>query len=160
MGPLKKTARAIARSGLRTALVIVTGRNKKLKEELQEMVWPIPTFIYGFVREMPDFMRAADILVTKAGPGTISEAFNAGLPLILYSRLPGQEDGNVAYVVTEGAGVWAPNPELIVDALRGWIRNPELRLRAVGSCQRLARPNAAHDIAGLVAEMAGVRVVG
>ena len=86
----------------------------------------IPTKIYGFVREMPEFMRAADILVTKAGPGTISEAFIAGLPMILYSRMPGQEDGNVTYVVEKGAGVWAPEADLVVDTLRSWLEQPGL----------------------------------
>ena len=47
---------------------------------------------------MPDFMRASDFIVTKAGPGTIAEALNAELPIILYSKLPGQEDGNVTFV--------------------------------------------------------------
>jgi len=99
MGPLGKTARAIATSGLDVGLVIVTGRNQRLKAHLQSLDWPIPVHIYGFTKEMPDFMRAADILVTKAGPGTIAEALNAHLPIILYARLPGQEDGNLTFVV-------------------------------------------------------------
>jgi 1,2-diacylglycerol 3-beta-galactosyltransferase len=66
---------------------------------------------------------AADVLVTKAGPGTICEALNAGLPMALYSRLPGQEEGNIDYVCKNGAGVWAPHPECIVAALRNWVEN-------------------------------------
>ncbi|WP_040583029.1 glycosyltransferase, partial [Sedimentibacter sp. B4] len=61
--------------------------------------------LYGFTTEMPQFMAASDMLVTKAGPGTISEAFISGLPLVLYARLPGQEDGNVSYVEKLRAGV-------------------------------------------------------
>ena len=113
MGPIDKVARAISNARLSAGLVIVTGRNQKLKRQLEVSEWFVPTFIYGFVREMPDFMHSADILLTKAGPGTISEAFITGLPMILYSRIPGQEDGNVSYVVDEGAGVWAPEPDQI-----------------------------------------------
>lgn len=156
MGPLEKTAHAIAETCTRAALVVIAGRNQNLKARLQAYEWPIPTFIYGFVREMPDFMRAADILVTKAGPGTISEALIAGLPMVLYSRLPGQEDGNVAYVVSEGAGVWAPRPEKIVSALQTWIQNPDQRHQAAMACRRLARPKAARQIAHLLAEKVGV----
>jgi 1,2-diacylglycerol 3-beta-galactosyltransferase len=152
MGPLEKTARAIAQ-GCRTAtLVIIAGRNKPLKERLESLDWPIPTFIYGFVREMPDFMRAADFLVTKAGPGTISEALIAGLPMVLYSRLPGQEDGNVKYVVSEKAGVWAPRPAQIVAAIERWLKDPDAHARAVSACKRLARPHAARQIARILAE--------
>ncbi len=156
MGPLKKTAQAIALSGLPVALAVIAGRNKHLKDSLENMEWPLPTYIYGFVREMPDFMRAADVLVTKAGPGTISEAFNAALPIILYSRLPGQEDGNVSYTVSEGAAVWAPTPEEIVSALEVWIKHPETRLKAQEACRRLARPRAAHDIAAILAHRLGI----
>lgn len=151
MGPLEKTARAIATSHLPAALVIITGRNKELRSRLEAQHWLLPTMIYGFVRAMPDFMRAADILVTKAGPGTISEAFIAGLPLVLYSRLPGQEDGNVTYVTSNGAGFWAPHPQLVVAALRQWIDHPERCRRAAAASRRLARPEAARTIARILA---------
>jgi 1,2-diacylglycerol 3-beta-galactosyltransferase len=157
MGPIKRTAYAIAESGMEASLVVVTGRNQGLKASLEASDWPQPTFIYGFVREMPHFMLAADILVTKAGPGTISEAFNAGLPLVLYSRLPGQEDGNVYYVVSEGAGVWAPTPDLIVSAVKNWIENPEKRKQATAASRRLARPQAASEIAKILINQIGVK---
>ncbi len=72
MGPLGKVARAIDASGLDVGLVVVCGRNEKLKASLQALTWDNPAFIYGFTRELPDFMRASDIIVTKAGPGTRS----------------------------------------------------------------------------------------
>lgn len=156
MGPLEKTARAIAQARLPASLVIVAGRNQALKARLEALSWPIPTFIYGFVRAMPDFMRAADFLVTKAGPGTISEALIAGLPMVLYSRLPGQEDGNVSYIVSQGAGVWAPHPDQIVAELRAWLDDPARRQAAVAACQRLARPDAARQIAHILMETLGV----
>lgn len=156
MGPLEKTAQAIARAQFPAALAIVTGRNRNLKDRLESQNWPLPVFVYGFVREMPDFMRAADILVTKAGPGTISEALIAGLPMVLYSRLPGQEDGNVTFVVSEGAGVWAPQPDEIVSVLKTWINYPEQYQQAARACKRLARPQAAREIAALLAEWVGV----
>ena len=118
----------------------------------------MPTFIDGFVSDMPDYMAAADILVTKAGPGTISEALNAGLPLVLYSRLPGQEEGNVTYVVEEAAGVWAPHPDLIVSVLQNWIEHPEQRAKAVAACRRLARPHAARQIARTLAAKIGLDI--
>jgi 1,2-diacylglycerol 3-beta-galactosyltransferase len=92
-------------------------------------------------------MNAADIILTKAGPGTISEAFTAGLPIILYSRMPGQEEGNVDYVVEKGAGVWAPYPEQVVTALRYWIDHPDERKKTARTSKKLARPDASRDIA-------------
>jgi 1,2-diacylglycerol 3-beta-galactosyltransferase len=136
MGPLEKTAVAIADTNLPITLVIIAGRNVELKQRLEARQWPMRTLVYGFVHRMPDFMRAADILVTKAGPSTITEALNAGLPMILYSRLPGQEDGNVDYVLSEGVGLWAPKTSYIVSALQSWITHPkQLELAAEACCQ-------------------------
>ncbi|MGC8856238.1 MAG: MGDG synthase family glycosyltransferase [Anaerolineae bacterium] len=153
MGPLGEVARAVDDSGLDLGLVIVTGRNQRLKAELEAQTWENPTFIYGFTREMPDFMRAADFIVTKAGPGTIAEALNAHLPIILYAKLPGQEDGNVTFVQEEGAGVWAPTPQLVVKTLTRWICRPQERERVVENCHRVARPDAARLIARSLAEI-------
>ncbi len=155
MGPLGKTARAVAASGLDLSLVIVTGRNQRLKAHLESLDWPIPVHIYGFTREMPDFMRAADVLVTKAGPGTIAEALNAGLPIILYAKLPGQEDGNVTFVVKERVGVWAPSPKQVVEVLTRWVQRPDVRQRYANHCLQAARPDAARQIARSIAELLG-----
>jgi 1,2-diacylglycerol 3-beta-galactosyltransferase len=156
MGPLQQVAESIAEEHLPLTMVIITGRNEKLFSRLNARNWPMPTFIYGFVRQMPEFMRAADILITKAGPGTISEALNAHLPMILYSRLPGQEEGNVSYVVSEGAGVWAPKTDELVQSLKAWIKNPELRKQASLACSKIARPQAANQIAEILAQRIGI----
>ena len=158
MGPLGRTAVAIDRADLAASMVIITGHNTKLRAKLEKRSWNMPTKIYGFVHEMPQFMQAADMLVTKAGPGTISEAFIAGLPLILYSRIPGQEEGNVSYVVDKGAGVWAPEADQVLDTIRSWLSNPaELRHTAWNSKQ-LGRPNASRRITELIAQRVGLPV--
>jgi 1,2-diacylglycerol 3-beta-galactosyltransferase len=147
MGNLERHAMAINHSNLPIQLIIVAGRNQPLKTKLENQKWNMPTRIFAFVKEMPEFMQASDILITKAGPGTISEAFIAGLPLILYSKMPGQEDGNVGYVTNQGAGIWAPNPDQLVECLINWINHPEeLKMVALRSTQ-LAKPNASRDIA-------------
>ena len=156
MGPLAKTAQAIDASGLNIGLVIVCGRNQSLKASLEAHKWENPALIYGFTRDMPNFMRAADFIVTKAGPGTIAEALNAELPIILYSKLPGQEDGNVTFVEEEGAGVWAPNPQDVVRALTRWISRPELRQKVIENCRRAGRPEAARTIAHIIGEKLGL----
>ncbi len=157
MGPLGAIAAAIAEADLPDlALVIVTGRNARLKSALESKIWPLPTFIYGYTREMPDFMRAADVLVTKAGPGTIAEALAAHLPLILFARLPGQEDGNVRYVQATRTGVWAPTPRSVVATLAYWLDNPSAREEVVQACQRAARPQAARTIARLLGARLGL----
>ncbi len=152
MGPLARTARAIDESGLDLSLVIVCGRNKKLQAKLESLEWENPTFIYGFTREMPDFMRAADVIVTKAGPGTIAEALNANLPIVLYAKIAGQEDGNVSFVESEGAGIWAPKPQMVVRALTRWLSRPLEREKVIENARRMARPDASRRIARIIGQ--------
>ena len=152
MGPLANTAQAIDQSGLDIGLIIVCGRNQRLKASLDACVWENPTLVYGFTREMPDFMRASDFIVTKAGPGTIAEALNAELPIILYAKLPGQEDGNVTFVQEEGAGAWAPTPQDVVRTLTRWISRPAERLKVIENCRRAGKPKAARTIAQIIGE--------
>jgi 1,2-diacylglycerol 3-beta-galactosyltransferase len=159
MGPLDKTAQAIDACGLDVGLIIVCGRNQRLKANLELCPWENPTRIYGFTREMPDFMRAADFIVTKAGPGTIAEALNAELPIILYSKLPGQEDGNVTFVKEEGAGAWAPNPQEVVRTLTRWISRPAERQEVIANCRRAGKPEAARTIAHIIGEKLGLEAL-
>ncbi len=147
MGNLEKHAMALNHSHLSIQLIIVAGRNQSLQTRLENQRWNMPTKIYGFVNEMPAFMQAADVLITKAGPGTISEAFISGLPLILYSKMPGQEDGNVGYVINQGAGIWAPHPDQMVESLQYWLSHPDELKIVANRSKHLAKPNASREIA-------------
>lgn len=157
MGPVKRVAKAISEAGLAASLVVICGRNEELKAELERVKWQLPVHLYGFVSEMPKFMAAADIVVTKAGAGSISEAFICGLPIIIYAKLAGQEDGNVTYVVEHNAGVWAPRPREVTDALRTWIEDPAARAAVAAASAKVARPDAARSIARVIADQLGIR---
>ncbi len=154
MGPLEENALAIANAGLDLELVVVTGRNKKLKAKLEGQQWPVTVHVCGFVREMHNFMQAADVLVTKGGPSSICEGLNAGLPIILYDRLPGQEEGNVTYLVENNAGVYAPEPQQLVQTLRGWLRDSAELQTMANNASALARPDASRQIARRLAAIA------
>jgi 1,2-diacylglycerol 3-beta-galactosyltransferase len=70
--------------------------------------------------------------------------------MVMYSRLPGQEEGNVQYVEQEGAGVWAPGPRRAAEAVNQWLQSPEVLESCAAACRRIARPNAAVDAAQAV----------
>lgn len=152
MGPLFHTARAIDKCGSHLTIAVVAGRNKALLQKLQRQRWRSRVFVYGFEQRLPKMMRAADLLVTKAGPSTIAEAFNAHLPMVLYGRLPGQEVGNVQVVVESGAGTWSPGAEHSARAVQALLSQPQALERAACACRRQARPHAARQAAELIAE--------
>ena len=93
-------------------------------------------------------MAASDLLVTKAGPGTISEAFIVGLPMILSGYIPGQETGNVHYVQKKKAGAYSRSSRRIARLAQEWMGGSSAVFQElVGNANRLARPNASLDIA-------------
>lgn len=150
MGPLEETVLAVDRSNLPLMMAVVSGRNEKLKTRLENAGLRTPHQIYGFVENIPQLMFAADMIVTKAGPGTISEAFIAGLPIILYSRMPGQEEGNVNFVVEKEVGVWAPDPQKVADTLRHWLEDPDIITKMAAKTKSYAKPDASRDIANRI----------
>ncbi|MFN8372216.1 MAG: glycosyltransferase [Anaerolineae bacterium] len=155
MGPVYETVRAIDSRKPSCQLVIVAGRNKTLKQRLDATEWNVKVTTYPFVTNMPRMMAAADVLVTKAGPATISEACIAGLPMIISDAIPGQEEGNVTYVTENDAGVFAPTPELVGEAIASWLAKGQGELtRLADNARHLARPEAVWEIAKEVWEYA------
>lgn len=143
----------LARRGAQ--LVVVCGRNEEARTQLEEYLWPCThvgkflAHILGFVPNIHEYMGAADCLVTKAGPGTIAEAMIKGLPCMLTSFVPGQEEGNISIVTKNGAGLYLPDtePERVAKELETWLNDPEHLRRMSENARRLGRPNATLDIA-------------
>lgn len=149
-GGLHDAVRAISRARLPVQLLIVTGRNRRLYARLQRTrsSLHVPAKVFGFVQNMPELMRASDVIVTKAGPGTIMEALACGLPIVLSGYVPGQEEGNVDFVLKSGVGTLARDPLELVDALRLLLKpGSELMRQQRENAQRLSRPQASFDIA-------------
>jgi len=101
----------------------------------------------GFITNMAEYMVAADVLVTKAGPGTIAEAASVGLPVMLTNFLPGQEEGNVDFVIEGKFGEYCDQPPDIARTVTDWLADPP-RLAAMGrAAAACGRAHAAADIA-------------
>src|SRR5580704_9629984 len=155
-GKLLSTALALAKAKLPIELVVVCGRNEPLEARLKELARSLPTpmHVLGFTNKVPEYFRAVDLLVTKAGPGTLAEANAAQLPIIVYDYVPGQERGNVDFVRNNGLGVIALNgAAAVVSAVRSLIRAPE-RLATIRHNQEMVAPrHSSRRIASLIAQI-------
>ncbi len=147
---LQAAVRAISQAHLAVQLLIITGRNKRLYVHLQRTRsnLHVPAKVFGFVQNMPEMMRASDVIITKAGPGTICEALVCGLPIILSGYVPGQEAGNVDFVLTNGVGILAHDSVELVDALRRLVKpGSQVMRRQLENAKRISRPYTSFDIA-------------
>jgi 1,2-diacylglycerol 3-beta-galactosyltransferase len=157
-GGLVKHARAIAAGSLDLDLVVICGRNERARTALAGLTTGAgrPVRVLGYVDNMPEWMRACDVVVSKAGPGTIAEALCCGLPLLLVWYLPGQERGNVEWVADIGAGRYVPRDEQLVDAVSELAEPGSQALATMrAAVKAAARPDATRRIAELIASMSG-----
>jgi 1,2-diacylglycerol 3-beta-galactosyltransferase len=155
VGPLQQLVSAVWRSGLPLQVILVTGRNRRLHRRLERERLRLPPSqqeacrILGFVQNMHELMRIADLVVTKAGPGTISEAIASRLPILLYGYVPGQEEGNLGYVCDHGIGRLAETPQQIISLLKECFFQPgsDVLEQMRSNMERLQNPSAALRIA-------------
>jgi 1,2-diacylglycerol 3-beta-galactosyltransferase len=137
-------------------IAVVCGGNSELYEELKQLKWAEKFHLYDWVVQMPQFMKASDFIVSKAGGLVVSESLACGLPMIIPEALPGQETGNWKYVVENQAGVWAPSPEEVLQAAASWLENDCVLLKEMQlNARNLGKPEAAYDIARGVWGLAG-----
>jgi 1,2-diacylglycerol 3-beta-galactosyltransferase len=161
-GKLLSTTLALARAHMQIELVVVCGRNEHLEQKLGELAASLPTplHVLGFTNKIPEYFRAVDLLVTKAGPGTLAEANAAQLPVVVYDYVPGQERGNVDFVRHNDLGVIALKSAAgVVSAVRTLIRAPD-RLATIRHNQEIVAPrHSSRRIAALIAEMTAAGAV-
>lgn len=153
IGPIEAivaaTAEALAKAGgADTAqIAVIAAKNERLRDRLAARSWPVPVVPLGFVERMAELMHASDLLVTKAGPGTIAEASICGLPMLIFGFIPGQEEANVDHVVLAGAGTFESDPVRLGQLAAELLIRDQPRLKAMADKARgLGRAQATRDI--------------
>lgn len=143
----RAVAKRLAQQERDVQMAIVAGRNKELQRRLQRQKWPIPVRVLGFVDNMAEWMAATDLLMTKAGPGMLAEAACLGVPVVITDFIPGQEIGNVSWVVKNGAGLYEHEIEGISAVVGELLRpgNPTLEMMS-SQAKAMARPHASDEI--------------
>jgi 1,2-diacylglycerol 3-beta-galactosyltransferase len=100
-------AAALDRSGLELQLIFVCGRNEELAAALRAQKSRLPRFVEGFTANVNRYMHLADFFIGKPGPGSISEAIQMKLPVIVDCNawtLP-QERYNARWVLEKAVGI-------------------------------------------------------
>lgn len=161
-GGLARRTAAIVREFPDVHVVTACGRNHRLRQRLASVAAASDgrLTVLSFVSNFTDWIRCADVVVTKAGPGIIAEAAYCGTPLLLTSHLPGQERGNGLLAARAGAGRPARGVRGMLRELAR-LRDDETALAAMrAGCGRLARPDAAARVADIVASLAQPQALG
>jgi 1,2-diacylglycerol 3-beta-galactosyltransferase len=154
-GGIGRRAAAILRRFADVHVVAVCGRNRRLERRLGRLAARSGgrLTVTGFTSGMAGWLRCCDVVVTKAGPGTIAEASCCGTPMLLTSHLPGQEAGNAEVVTGAGAGRQARTVRRLLAEI-GTLQRDRTELQALrAAAAGLGQPGAAAAIAGLIASL-------
>jgi processive 1,2-diacylglycerol beta-glucosyltransferase len=149
IGPLELMMRAVARVKSPVAAAVIVGRNAGLERRVRETAQHLdyPLRVYGFVENVYDFMHASDVLVSKPGGLTSSEALAAQLPMVLVNPLPGQEERNTRFLVSREAAVLAKDQRDLVRTMNDVLAFSHRLVSLRDNARALRRPDAAAQIA-------------
>jgi processive 1,2-diacylglycerol beta-glucosyltransferase len=149
LGPVAATVRALANAAVPVTPVVIVGKNRRLERRVAEEARRsgADVRVLGFVQNVYDWMHAADVLVTKPGGLTTSEALAAGVPMVLLKPLPGQEERNARYLVARGAALRARREPDLVRAVESVAHDPRVAANLRAGAEALAHPDAADRIA-------------
>jgi processive 1,2-diacylglycerol beta-glucosyltransferase len=136
----------LAQLDLDAQLLVICGRNEQLRQRVERLASRMPVQAVGFVDNVAELMRSADVLVTKAGGLTLAEAFCCGVPTVIHDVLPGQEAGNLEYVLGLHAVEYAPTPVRLGQLVTDLCTNLPRRVALARQGAALARPDAARAI--------------
>jgi 1,2-diacylglycerol 3-beta-galactosyltransferase len=143
-GGIGRRAAAIVRHLPGGHVVAICGRNRGAERSLTGLAAHAGgrLTVKGLVGNVADWLRCADVVVTKAGPGVIAEAACCGTPMLLTSHLPGQERGNSELAAAAGAGRAARSVRDLVREVGLLHRDPAALEAMRAGCAALARHGA------------------
>jgi processive 1,2-diacylglycerol beta-glucosyltransferase len=145
MGPVAEILSELDKVGQQFQTIVVTGRNEELRRELAAADRKHPTHVLGFASNMHELMAIADLIVTKPGGLTSSEALAMGKPLFILNPIPGQEAANSDFLLERGAAMKVNRVEDLpyrIEKLLGAPKLAEMEKAAAA----LGRPGAAKAI--------------
>lgn len=132
--------------------IVVAGRNQRLKRRLQSLAKSIknPLKIYGYVNNIDELMSISDLLITKPGGITITEALIKKIPLIIYNAVKGQESRNYQFLINKQMAVQSKNLKILREQVSDILGNSNKRKELIRNIESFIKPDAADEIANTI----------
>ncbi len=142
-------------------LIIITGKNKKLYGKFEERLSKNgdggkPTKLLYFVNDVYKYMHASDLLITKPGGLTVTEALASRLPMAIFKAFPGQEADNEDYLVRSNMAIKLPKGRDCAPVLKELLDDPERLEKMKSCCEEFFKGKAVESIYKLIVDACGV----
>ncbi len=154
VGPIPQMVETITSTSEPFQLIVVCGKNEVLHKQIEEITKgsKIPVKLYGFTDNVNELMDASDVMISKPGGLSISEATVKGVPIIVNSFIPGQEENNLMFLEKNGVGIGVKGVAETLEKLEYLYRSKDVLEAMRAKAKQLGKPSAAADIVLLALE--------
>jgi processive 1,2-diacylglycerol beta-glucosyltransferase len=151
VGPVARLYRGLLLVETPLEIVAVAGRNATARKQLESVDVPARhrTKVLGFTDQIDELMAVADLVVSKPGGLTTSEALARGAAMVVVNPIPGQESRNSDFLLENGAAIKINNVATLPFKLTELLGDRARLDRLKSNARKLARPQSAYDVARL-----------
>ncbi|NEU29664.1 glycosyltransferase [bacterium LRH843] len=127
-------------------ILCMTGHNVSAQKKIQTIASKHDVRIVSFTDQFVSYLAISDIMITKAGGLTLSEALACEIPLILYEPIPGHEEQNAQVAVKWGMALRAYERNQISAQVELILSNQMVKERMILAARQHKKPNAVEEI--------------
>ncbi|MBC2579888.1 MGDG synthase family glycosyltransferase [Clostridium sp. DJ247] len=152
MGSITNIYKNLNMIGKDIQIIVITGNNKKLYSEILELTKSSPkeTRVIGFTNEVNKYMQCSDLLLTKPGGLTITEALICEIPLGIFSPIPGQEEKNAQFLLRHNLAVNLSDINNCTMIIEDLLESKEKLNAMRENCSKFSKPYSGNDIFNLI----------
>jgi len=151
VNPAEQVVRSLRSLSCRAQVAVICGKNPEAKERVEAELrrgkpGKAEFRVLGYVDDMPAWMGAADVLVSKPGGMTSAEAMASGLPMAIYDPIPGQEERNSDQLLEKGVAIKCNEISILGYKVDRLLSDPARLKSMQTAARRMGRPNAAETV--------------
>lgn len=152
LGPLDRLIeKMIAEFNDTLQLIVVTGRNEWLRKKCETTYRNHASIhVFGYVDNLPHMIAACDLIVTKPGGLTSSEALAMGLPMLIIEPIPGQEERNSRFLLAQRVALRVNEVAHICRYIRPFIEDPHFYEAFKVRARRAGKPDSSRRAAEVI----------
>ena len=151
-----KLYRDLAATGAKAQIIVITGRNQRLYEAFEKELAQgekLPTRLIYFTDEVEKYMHASDLLVTKPGGLTVSEALACNLPMAVFDAIPGQEEDNANFLKIHDMGVRLQKDGDFAGQITALLNEKETLRNMRENCKRFDKSQSIPNLLALIRQL-------
>ena len=148
VGPTELIVERLKQLRNQVQAIVICGRSEEVMERVKRAVGPDASrfLVLGYTDRMHELMKMSDLFIGKPGGLTTSEALACGLPMAVFSPIPGQEERNTDHLLEEGAGIRCNELTTLPFKIDTLLDDPARLERMRRAAAALGRPHAARTI--------------